>query len=77
MGSITKLKKQLENNQSFQYWNKEGGLSFEDFDLVDIDTNRIISHGKKDIGNYILYLKDDVIDSAIFDLDNEPIVIKS
>lgn len=65
---INELKQQLENNESFQYWKKEDGLSFEDFDIVDLDSNLQLHTGKKDIGVFCLYLKDEVIKSATYDL---------
>lgn len=71
MIKIKEISKTLKKNKSFQYWNKEIGLSFEDFDLIDMDKDEIISHGKKDIGNYTLFLKNGKIESAFFDLDNE------
>lgn len=68
MINIEKIKEQLELNKSFQHEKKELGISFEDFDLIDQDTNELISHGKKDIGNYVLYLKNGLIVSAFFDI---------
>ena len=65
---INELKEQLENNKSFQYWKKEDGLSFEDFDIVDLDSNMRLHNGKKDIGNFCLYLKDGAISKALYDL---------
>ncbi|PLY08348.1 MAG: hypothetical protein C0625_01815 [Arcobacter sp.] len=73
MIKIKEISKTLKKNKSFQYWNKEIGLSFEDFDLIDMDKDEIISHGKKDIGNYTLFLKNGKIESAFFDLDNESV----
>jgi len=70
MINIEEIKKQLEKNKSFQYEKKEIGLSFEDFDLRDKETNKLISLGKKDIGSYTLYVKDGLIDSAVYDLNN-------
>lgn len=62
------LKEQLENTESFQYWEKEDGLSFEDFDMIDLDSNLQIHEGKKDIGTFCLYLKDGVIKSAMYEV---------
>jgi hypothetical protein len=62
------LKEQLENNKSFQYLKKEDGLSFEDFDIVDLETNKQLHNGKKDIGCFCLYIKDGVINKALYDL---------
>ena len=53
---ISLIKKALENDKSFQYWNKGIGLSFDDFSIgrfiKDKKFMEIIKHGKKDIGNY-------------------------
>ena len=62
------LKEQLENTKSFQHSKKEDGLSFEDFDIVDLDSNKQLHNGKKDIGDFCLYLKDGVIKKALYDL---------
>ncbi|MFX4242624.1 hypothetical protein ACOL22_07565 [Aliarcobacter butzleri] len=62
------LKEQLENNKRFQYWKNEDGLSFEDFDIVDLDSNLQLHTGKKDIGSFCLYLKDGAISKALYDL---------
>ncbi len=65
---INELKQQLENNESFQYWKKEEGLSFEDFDMIDLDSNLQLHTGKKDIGAFCLYLREGVIKSAMYEV---------
>jgi hypothetical protein len=71
------IKKQVEDNKSFQYWNKAIGLSFDDFDILELVENdtKFLKHkeGKKDIGNYYICLKNGVINGAFFDLDNETV----
>lgn len=64
----SELKLQLENSKSFQYWKNENDLSFEDFDIVDLDSNLILHNGKKDIGTFCLYLKEGVIKSAMYEV---------
>lgn len=65
---INELKQQLENNKNFQYFKKEDSLSFDDFDILDIDSKQFYILGKKDKGNFCLYLKDGIINSAFYDL---------
>ena len=64
----SELKLQLENSKSFQYRKNEDGLSFEDFDIVDLDSNLQLHTGKKDIGMFCLYLKAGAISKALYDL---------
>ena len=71
------VKKALESNKSFQGWKKDIGLSFEDFDVVELIKNdtRAITHkeGKKDIGKYTIFIKDGEVDSFCFDVANETV----
>lgn len=71
------VKKALESNKSFQGWNKSIGLSFEDFDVVELIENdtKLLTHkkGKKDIGDYSIRIKSGVVDSFCFDMDNEAV----
>ena len=74
---ISLIKKALESNKSFQGWNKTIGLSFEDFDIVELieSDTKLLTHkkGKKDIGNYIIRLKNGVVDSFSFDMANKTV----
>ena len=55
---INELKQQLENNKNFQYFKKEDSLSFDDFDILDIDSKQSLHIGKKDMkGNLIKIMK--------------------
>ena len=71
------VKKELENNKSFQYWKEAIGLSFEDFDvleLVENDTKFLVhKKGKKDIGRYSIQLKNGVVDCFYFGMDNDKV----
>lgn len=71
------VKKELESDKNFQYWNKAIGLSFEDFDvleLVENDTKFLVhKRGKKDIGKYSIQIKDGVVDCFCFDVANESV----
>jgi hypothetical protein len=71
-----KIKQQVETNQSFQYWNKAIGLSFDDFSVYEFMSNDkviVLKNGNKTIGNYSIYLKNGVIDSFCFDMNNETV----
>ncbi|MFW3373110.1 hypothetical protein ACOL3B_08765 [Aliarcobacter butzleri] len=73
---ISLIKKALENDKSFQYWNKGIGLSFDDFSIgrfiKDKKFMEIIKHGKKDIGNYYIYLNEDnTMNSVSYDMNSE------
>jgi hypothetical protein len=71
------VKKALESDKSFQYWKEAIGLSFEDFDVLELIKNdtRLLSlkEGKKDIGQYEVYIKNDEIYSFSFDIHNEKV----
>lgn len=71
------IKKQIEDNKSFQYWNKAIGLSFDDFDILELVENntKFLKHkeGKKDIGNYSIRIKNGAVDSFCFDVANESV----
>jgi len=74
---ISLVKKALESNKSFQYWKEAIGLSFEDFDILELVENNtkflVLKEGKKDIGNYYIYLKNSALNGVFFDLDNEKV----
>ena len=70
------IKKQLENEDYFKYWNKAIGLSFEDFSILLWNDNKTVyrlKDGKKDIGTaYSINLnKDGVITGYNYELNNE------
>lgn len=74
---ISLVKKALESNKSFQGWNKAIGLSFEDFDILELVENDtkflVLKEGKKDIGKYSIQIKDGVVDCFCFDVANETV----
>lgn len=71
------VKKELENNKSFQYWKEAIGLSFEDFDILELVENdtKFLVHkkGKKDIGRYSIQIKNGVVDCFCFSMDNDKV----
>lgn len=70
------IKKQLESEEYFKYWNKAIGLTFEDFSILLWNDNRAVyrlKEGKQDIGtSYAINLnKDGVITGYNYELNNE------
>ena len=68
---VQKLRQKLENSEKFIYWNKAIGLTFDDFDIVEIDNYTTIKKGKKDIGVYAIFIKNGVVDCIAYDTNNE------
>jgi hypothetical protein len=74
---VSLVKKALESDESFQYWKEAIGLSFEDFDILELVENDtkflILKEGKKDIGKYSIQIKDGVVDCFCFGMANESV----
>ena len=72
---IEKIKQQIESDESFKYWNVAIGLSFEDFSILELDKDRNVfisyKEGKKDIGNYYVHIKGEILENLYFDMNNE------
>lgn len=72
---IEKIKQQVESVESFKYWNSAIGLSFEDFSILELDKDRNVfisyKEGKKDIGNYYVHIKGEILENLCFDMANE------
>ena len=62
------IKTRLEQNDTFKYYQKKIGLSFENFKIIDTVNNRIIQVGDDTKGAYsILILSDEKL-QACYDL---------
>lgn len=70
---INKIKKQIKDEYTFLHWNDVIGLTFEDFTIVDTNSNIIYQQGKKDIGNYTISIKDNEIEAINYDMDNDAV----
>lgn len=57
--NIEAIKTDLEGTETFKLWNKEIGLTFEDFSIYDLEKRITYKKGKEDIGNYYINVKDD------------------
>lgn len=72
---LESIKKQLENEDYFKYWNKAIGLSFEDFSILvwlDDKTKYRFKEGKKiQVLKYAINIKDGVAQSFCFELNND------
>jgi len=65
---LEEIKTRLEANDTFKHYNKEIGLTFEDFDIIDVAKGQSLQKGKKEIGDYSVLIKADGVMSACYDL---------
>jgi len=68
---LKQLKFKLEQTQKFKYWNSAIGICWEDFEIIELNNYLPIKKGKKDIGIYAIFLRDGVVDSIAYDMNNE------
>jgi len=68
---IIDIQKKIEASSTFKFWSNEVGISFEDFDILDLKNNLFIKKGKKSIGNYYILVKEDNSLTAGYDLTVE------
>lgn len=64
------IKRDLEVTKSFKLWNKEIGLTFEDFSIYDLEKGIVYKKGKEDIGNYYINVKDGSY-STYYEMNND------
>ena len=67
---MQEIKTRLENNTQFQHSRDEVGISWKDFEVIDLATNRVLKQGSKDIGSYCIMINGDKM-SAYYDLTVE------
>ena len=67
---MQEIKTRLENNTQFQHFRDEVGISWKDFEVIDLTTNRVLKQGSKGIGSYCIMINGDKI-SAYYDLTVE------
>ncbi len=53
------------------YWHNEVGITFDDFDIIDVEKDKVLKDGKKDIGSYCIFIQEDGIKSVAYDLTVE------
>lgn len=70
---ISVIKKELENDKTFQHSNKAIGLTFDDFDIIDISSNKYIKKSNSKIGHYAILIANGFIDTIQFDTSNETV----
>ena len=68
---LEQIKQKVENSEQFIYWNKEVGITFEDFKVIDVENNILRANGSNKIGSYeIMVLKDNKL-QVCYDLTVE------
>jgi len=65
--NINSIKERLENSDTFQYNKDEVGISWDDFEIIDLATNTVLKQGSKKIGSYNIMINGDKM-SACYDL---------
>ena len=73
--SMQEIQTRLENSTQFQHFRNETGISWRDFKVIDLTTNRVLKQGSKDIGSYSIMIKGDKL-SACYDLTVEGLAEK-
>ncbi len=66
--NVGEIKEALESSDNFNYWHNEVGITFDDFDILDIKKSKKLINGKKDIGSYCIFIQDSNIQSVQYDL---------
>ena len=65
--NIEDIQKRLEAGKSFHYWKQEYGLSFDDFSIIDIRSNRKLKKGDTKIGDFCIMIDGDKM-SVCYDM---------
>jgi hypothetical protein len=68
---MEEIKRQIMDDERYQYWNRAIALSYSDFTIIDLDKNQILQKGKKNIGVYYAYVRDTILESFSFDANND------
>ncbi len=69
--TLEEIKTRLEANNTFKHYSSDVGITFEDFDIIDLQAEKFIKRGKKDIGEYSIMIKDDNKLTVSYDLTVE------
>ena len=67
---MQEIQTRLENSTQFQHFRDEVGISWKDFEVIDLTTNRVLKQGSKEIGSYGIWINGDKL-SACYDLTVE------
>lgn len=65
--NITEIKARLESSTQFQHFQKEDGISWDDFEVIDLTDCKVIKQGSKEIGNYTIFINGNKL-SVSYDL---------
>lgn len=66
--TIEQIRERLENSEKFQFWSKEVGITFDDFQVIDVKASKVLRSGSKEIGDYCIMILDDDRLQASYDL---------
>ena len=55
---IGEIKERLESSKDFKYWSEEVGITFDDFKVIDTNTNKVLCSGSDKIGSYCIMILD-------------------
>jgi len=65
--SMKEIQARLENNTQFKHFRDEIGISWKDFEVIDLKTNRVLKQGSREIGLYSILIDGDKL-SISYDL---------
>ena len=68
---IEQIKERLESSKDFKYWSEEVGITFDDFKVIDTNTNKVLCSGSDKIGSYCIMILDDDRLQVSYDLTVE------
>jgi len=52
------IKTRLENSEKFKYWNKEVGITFDDFKIIDVVKKKQLCGGTTRLGDCYIFILD-------------------
>ena len=68
---IEQIKERLESSKDFKYWSEEVGITFDDFKVIDTNTNKVLCSGSSEVGSYCIMILDDDRLQVSYDLTVE------
>ena len=68
MIDLKEIQQRLENNDTYKYYHDAIGITFADFRIINPESSECFKDGKRDIGSYDIYIKNDGSMSVFFDL---------
>ena len=68
---IEEIKEKLESSKSFKYWSEEVGITFDDFEIIDEVSSKVLKHDDTRIGTYYIMILKSGKMGAFYDLTVE------